>query len=208
MITSLTLAISTIITVSRTNWLIIWLAIELNLISFIPIINITINFQETEASVKYLLVQALGSSLLILRSISIWISYKITTLITIVLLFSLLIKIGIAPCHLWYPSVITSVAWIPALILSTWQKNCTFIYYIIHYNKNIIFINNNLSHIKRTNRWTHRIKSNSPTINTSLFIYHSHRMNTSTNLQKYAYSYNIIFRNLHGPSYTNLYYNI
>jgi NADH:ubiquinone oxidoreductase subunit 2 (subunit N) len=100
----------------------VWLAIELNLISFIPIINNTYSFQETEASVKYLLIQALGSRLLIIRSLSLWFSHQIFININIILLFSLLIKIGIAPCHLWYPSVITSISWIPALILSTWQK--------------------------------------------------------------------------------------
>ena len=119
---SSTLILSTIIAISRTNWLLIWLAIELNIISFIPIIRATTNFQETEASVKYLLVQALGSRLLILRSISIWISHQIFYGINIILIFSLLMKIGIAPCHLWYPSVITSIAWMPALLLSTWQK--------------------------------------------------------------------------------------
>jgi len=121
-ITSSTIIISTLIALSRTNWLIIWLAIELNLIAFIPIINASSNFQETEASVKYLLVQALGSRLLILRRVSLWLSHQIIHRISTVLIFSILIKIGIAPCHLWYPSVITSIAWIPALILSTWQK--------------------------------------------------------------------------------------
>lgn len=117
-----TLIVRTLIALSSSNWLIIWLAIELNLISFIPMINSTSRFQETEASVKYLLVQALGSRLLILRSITMWATHQIIPQIRTLLLFSLLIKIGIAPCHLWYPSVITSIAWTPALILSTWQK--------------------------------------------------------------------------------------
>lgn len=120
-ITCLTLIIRTTIALSSTNWLIIWLAIELNLISFIPIINISNNFQETEASVKYLLIQALGSRLLIVRSLSIWLSIQSLN-ISIVLITALIIKIGIAPCHIWYPSVITSIAWMPAIILSTWQK--------------------------------------------------------------------------------------
>lgn len=122
MLSRSTIIIRTLIALSRTNWLIIWLAIELNLIAFIPIISISTNFQETEASVKYLLIQALGSRLLILRSISIWMSHQIIYTLNIVLILSLLIKIGIAPCHIWYPSVITSIAWIPALILSSWQK--------------------------------------------------------------------------------------
>ena len=122
MLTSSTIIVRTLIALSRSNWLIIWIAIELNLISFIPLINSSLNFQETEASVKYLLVQALGSRLLIIRRISIWILQNLIYLINIVLLFSLLMKIGMAPCHLWYPSVITSVSWPSAIVLSTWQK--------------------------------------------------------------------------------------
>nr|AOR07176.1 NADH dehydrogenase subunit 2 [Enchytraeus cf. crypticus SL-2017] len=122
MINMLTLMTSTIMAISSTNWLMVWLAMELNLISFIPIMNNTYSFQETEASVKYLLIQALGSSLLIMSSLSLWFSHQIFINMNIILLFSLLIKIGMAPCHLWYPSVMTSISWIPALILSTWQK--------------------------------------------------------------------------------------
>nr|AOR07175.1 NADH dehydrogenase subunit 2 [Enchytraeus albidus] len=122
MINMLTLMTSTIMAISSTNWLMVWLAMELNLISFIPIMNNTYSFQETEASVKYLLIQALGSSLLIMSSLSLWFSHQIFINMNIMLLFSLLIKIGMAPCHLWYPSVMTSISWIPALILSTWQK--------------------------------------------------------------------------------------
>nr|YP_010614727.1 NADH dehydrogenase subunit 2 [Enchytraeus irregularis]WAS35302.1 NADH dehydrogenase subunit 2 [Enchytraeus irregularis] len=122
MINVLTLMTSTIMAISSTNWLMVWLAMELNLISFIPIMNNSYSFQETEASVKYLLIQALGSSLLIMSSLSLWLSHQIFINMNLILLFSLLIKIGMAPCHLWYPSVMTSISWIPALMLSTWQK--------------------------------------------------------------------------------------
>ena len=123
MLTSLSLLIRTLMALSRTNWILLWGAIELNLLRFIPIILHTKNNQETEGSVKYFLAQALGSALLLISSISIWIySSFIPNLIPILLTTSVLLKLGSAPCHFWYPSVIASISWISCLILSTWQK--------------------------------------------------------------------------------------
>lgn len=39
-----------------------------------------------------------------------------------ILVTSLLLKLGAAPCHFWFPSTITSINWINCLILCTWQK--------------------------------------------------------------------------------------
>jgi NADH:ubiquinone oxidoreductase subunit 2 (subunit N) len=35
---------------------------------------------------------------------------------------AMVLKIGIAPCHIWYSSVMTSISWNISFILSTWQK--------------------------------------------------------------------------------------
>lgn len=77
--------------------------------------------QETEASIKYFLSQALGSMLILL---GIRILYQpVSQIIPIwIITVAILIKLGIAPCHFWYPSVIASLSWINCIILSTWQK--------------------------------------------------------------------------------------
>lgn len=105
----------------RPNWLTAWIILEINMLRFIPLIISTKSNQETEASIKYFLSQALGSILILLgirilyqpinQSISIW-----------TIIIAILIKLGIAPCHFWYPSVIASLSWINCLTLSTWQK--------------------------------------------------------------------------------------
>jgi NADH-ubiquinone oxidoreductase chain 2 len=38
------------------------------------------------------------------------------------LLTALLLKLGAAPCHFWFPSTIASISWTNCLILCTWQK--------------------------------------------------------------------------------------
>jgi len=121
-ITYTLLLTSTILAISSTNWLFIWIAIELNLLCFIPIMSSSNNFQETEASVKYFLNQALGSSLLLMSSILINFHNMFNITAQIILTVRLALKIGAAPFHLWYPSVISAISWINCLILSTWQK--------------------------------------------------------------------------------------
>lgn len=106
---------------SSSNWLIAWISMEVNLIRFIPIILSSHLNQETEAAIKYFLAQALGSALILLARIALWTRIR-NSISTLLLLFALLIKLGAAPCHFWFPSVITSASWITSLVLVTWQK--------------------------------------------------------------------------------------
>ena len=117
----LLLFIRTVITIIRPNWLRAWIILEINILRFIPIIMATKSNQETEASIKYFLSQALGSILIL---IGIRILYQpMSQIIPIwVTTVAILIKLGIAPCHFWYPSVIASLSWTNCIILSTWQK--------------------------------------------------------------------------------------
>ena len=110
----LLLVISTILTIIRPNWLIAWIILEINILRFIPLIIRSKTNQETEASIKYFLSQALGIRI---------IYQPLTQIISIsIIIIAIFIKLGIAPCHFWYPSVIASLSWINCLTLSTWQK--------------------------------------------------------------------------------------
>lgn len=110
-----------LIAVRSSSWLIFWLRIEVNLLRFVPVILIRNNNQETEASIKYFLAQALGSSAILVFSTALWNSSSLE-LFYIILVVSILLKLGSAPCHFWYPSVISSISWISCFILTTWQK--------------------------------------------------------------------------------------
>ncbi len=115
------LILRTIITILRPNWIIAWVILELNILRFIPIIIKSKSNQETEASIKYFLSQAIGS-IIILLGIRIINQLRIQDISKVLIILSILIKLGVAPCHFWYPSVIISISWINCLILSTWQK--------------------------------------------------------------------------------------
>lgn len=115
----------TIISISSRNWLYVWVGLEVNLLSFIPLLMCGINETEVERALKYFLVQALGSCLILLGSFNIIIFPN--SLITyyacsLFLFLSIIIKIGIFPFHYWVPQVIGGIRWLICLILSIWQK--------------------------------------------------------------------------------------
>jgi NADH-ubiquinone oxidoreductase chain 2 len=54
-----------LISISANSWLGAWIGLEINLISFIPLISSQENIFTTEASLKYFIIQALASSTLL-----------------------------------------------------------------------------------------------------------------------------------------------
>lgn len=96
--------------------------------SFIPLIIGNKNLFSSESSLKYFLTQALASSVF-LFSILIFILFsnlKVNSNLNeyfIVLISStILIKIGGAPFHFWFPRVTEGLNWNSILLLITWQK--------------------------------------------------------------------------------------
>nr|YP_010261372.1 NADH dehydrogenase subunit 2 [Homoneura interstincta]UIB40279.1 NADH dehydrogenase subunit 2 [Homoneura interstincta] len=121
------LMMGTMITVSANSWLSAWMGLEINLLSFIPLMSDTNNLMSTEASLKYFLTQALASSVLLFAIILflmennlIIISNKIFS--SSMILSALLLKSGAAPFHFWFPNVMEGLSWMNSLILMTWQK--------------------------------------------------------------------------------------
>nr|YP_009503528.1 NADH dehydrogenase subunit 2 [Pectinatella magnifica]AWX65965.1 NADH dehydrogenase subunit 2 [Pectinatella magnifica] len=119
--------LGTLLTISSTNWLSIWLGFEINMIGFIPFL-LTFSPQSVEGAVKYLLIQASGSGLLLMSGLMSWLSTGAMSLIlakdmsNVILIISLLLKMGIFPFFFWVPSVMNSTSWVSGLILITWQK--------------------------------------------------------------------------------------
>nr|WDS80476.1 NADH dehydrogenase subunit 2 [Nanhaipotamon longhaiense] len=107
------------ISISSTSWFGIWIGLELNMMSFIPLITIKMNFYFSESALKYFLIQALGSTLFITSS-CVFLSFSQTS--AILLLMSLLLKLGSAPFHFWFPQVMMGLTWPQAIILMTIQK--------------------------------------------------------------------------------------
>nr|APT41490.1 NADH dehydrogenase subunit 2 [Trichopygomyia trichopyga] len=130
------------ITISSNSWLGIWMGLEINLLSFIPLMMDESNIFASEASLKYFLTQAMASSLLLFSIIlfltynnmnfSLWNSFFFSKLLLINL--TLLIKTGAAPFHFWFPSVMNCLSWFNNWILMTLQKIAPFILIFYSFN--------------------------------------------------------------------------
>nr|YP_010462905.1 NADH dehydrogenase subunit 2 [Epeorus gibbus]UUJ36758.1 NADH dehydrogenase subunit 2 [Epeorus gibbus] len=125
----LTLTTGTLISVSSTSWLGAWLGLEINLLSFIPLMSNLNNQFATEAALKYFLTQALASSILLFGALAFSLSSQATfssmaspSTLNAVITSSLLLKMGAAPFHFWFPGVMEGLDWLNSLILMTWQK--------------------------------------------------------------------------------------
>nr|YP_010463253.1 NADH dehydrogenase subunit 2 [Ischnodemus noctulus]UUJ37777.1 NADH dehydrogenase subunit 2 [Ischnodemus noctulus] len=120
------LILSTIISMSSSNWMGIWMGMEMNLMSFIAIISKSKNLKSSKATMIYFLAQSLGSITLlffILMSKFYMLNPAITNeTLKSCIMTSLIIKMGLPPFHWWYPMVMKNLMWTEALILMTWQK--------------------------------------------------------------------------------------
>nr|YP_010148828.1 NADH dehydrogenase subunit 2 [Pseudanodonta complanata]QQV69719.1 NADH dehydrogenase subunit 2 [Pseudanodonta complanata] len=109
---------STYLVASSSNWLTTWMGLEINMLGYIPLIYMKENTSESEAAVKYLIPQSLGSTIFISSAI---ISGHVNNL-QILMVIAMCLKLGVAPFHFWFPPVMASLQLMPAFILLTWQK--------------------------------------------------------------------------------------
>ncbi|YP_001382120.1 NADH dehydrogenase subunit 2 (mitochondrion) [Penaeus chinensis] len=114
-----TLSLGTLLSISSSSWFGAWIGLELNLLSFIPLISSKNNQYSSEAALKYFLIQALGSSIIVM-SASFTMSFN--ELSTLLFTAALLLKSGAAPFHFWFPSVMEGLQWPQVIILMTIQK--------------------------------------------------------------------------------------
>nr|YP_010439960.1 NADH dehydrogenase subunit 2 [Mastax latefasciata]UTD45006.1 NADH dehydrogenase subunit 2 [Mastax latefasciata] len=120
---------STMISISSNSWLSTWMGLEMNLFSFIPLMKESMNKMSTESCMKYFITQAFASSLFLFSILMIMIinnfNFDIiyTNYFNIMMInSSLLLKMGAAPFHFWFPEIIEGMNWINCMILLTWQK--------------------------------------------------------------------------------------
>nr|AAY19062.1 NADH dehydrogenase subunit II [Heteronotia binoei]ALV88422.1 NADH dehydrogenase subunit 2 [Heteronotia binoei] len=146
LITNLTT--STVIIMASHHWLLAWLSLELNTLSILPIIMRSNHPRTTEAATKYFLVQTTAATLILLAStMNAWqtgswdIMQTLSPLATTIITMAIMMKLAIAPAHLWYPEILQGSTMTTALIISTWQKIAplTLLYLLInHLSTNIM----------------------------------------------------------------------
>ncbi len=133
----------TIFAASASSWFSAWIALEINILSLLALSLREKSPRNSEASLKYFLVQALASAVLIFsvflrihQSFFVFFYKELATIISL----SLLIKLGASPFHVWLPQVIEGINWLWAFIVLSWQKIAPFILLISSLKKSFLRI--------------------------------------------------------------------
>nr|YP_010481461.1 NADH dehydrogenase subunit 2 [Apatura iris]QVX31417.1 NADH dehydrogenase subunit 2 [Apatura iris] len=137
------LCFSTLITISSNSWLGCWIGLEINLLSFIPLISNPNNLLNSEASLKYFLTQSIASINFLFSILLSMMTLKIfimNDLISILINSSMLMKMGSFPFHFWFPNIVEGLSWMNFFILMTWQKITPMILLSYYFNVNFLFI--------------------------------------------------------------------
>nr|YP_010954501.1 NADH dehydrogenase subunit 2 [Teredorus guangxiensis]WMV02068.1 NADH dehydrogenase subunit 2 [Teredorus guangxiensis] len=137
------LMLSTMITMTANSWLAVWMGLEINLLSFIPLISQQKNINDKLSSIKYFIIQSISSITLLTSFIILMMNSinKNNEMLEMLMMMSLLMKMGAAPLHFWFPEVMEFLSWDNCILLMTWQKLApmTAISYI-KMNQNLIMI--------------------------------------------------------------------
>nr|YP_009131047.1 NADH dehydrogenase subunit 2 [Gabala argentata]AHW98928.1 NADH dehydrogenase subunit 2 [Gabala argentata] len=137
------LIFSTLISISSNSWFGCWIGLKINLLSFIPLISSSNNMLTTEASLKYFLTQSIASInflFFIILKMTLMKNFEINNLISIMINSSMLMKMGSAPFHFWFPNIVEGLSWFNNFILMTWQKITPIILLSYYINKNFIIL--------------------------------------------------------------------
>nr|YP_009351768.1 NADH dehydrogenase subunit 2 [Bulbitermes singaporiensis]AQP30624.1 NADH dehydrogenase subunit 2 [Bulbitermes singaporiensis] len=115
------------VSVSSNSWLGAWMGLEINLMSFIPLMSNVKNMYNTEASLKYFIVQVLASATLLFMVVMKTLTEDLFTLesstyTSMIICTPLLLKSGAAPLHWWFPGVMEGLSWENCALLMTIQK--------------------------------------------------------------------------------------
>nr|ASN65822.1 NADH dehydrogenase subunit 2 [Ectopistes migratorius] len=128
-ISTFSLLLGTTITISSNHWVMAWTGLEINTLAIIPFISKPHHPRAIEATIKYFLVQATASALLLFSSMSnAWATgqWDITQLThptsCLLLTIAVSMKLGLVPFHFWFPEVLQGSPMMTALLLSTVLK--------------------------------------------------------------------------------------
>nr|AIH07278.1 NADH dehydrogenase subunit 2 [Phalacrocorax capensis] len=129
LISATSLLMGTTITISSNHWVMAWAGLEINTLAIIPLISKPHHPRAIEASIKYFLVQAAASALILFSSMTnAWSTgqWDITQLnhplASALLTTAIAMKLGLVPFHFWLPEVLQGSSLITALLLSTVMK--------------------------------------------------------------------------------------
>nr|QPN48735.1 NADH dehydrogenase subunit 2 [Lycorma delicatula] len=115
----MTMTMSIMMSMSSNSMMFSWMSMEINLISFLPLLKKSNKMNEQ--SMKYLIIQSMSSSIMMTSMIiNAIINCPINE--SILMMMSILMKMGMIPFHLWVPSIMQMMSWEMCMMMMTMQK--------------------------------------------------------------------------------------
>nr|YP_010596136.1 NADH dehydrogenase subunit 2 [Polididus armatissimus]WAJ48468.1 NADH dehydrogenase subunit 2 [Polididus armatissimus] len=116
----------TSVSLTSSTWIGMWMGLELNMISFIPLIYKYKVNSTYESCMIYFLIQSTGSILMLVSVLNNALAaispYVASELFFTMLMISMLMKMGVPPFHFWLPEILNKMSWLNCMVLITWQK--------------------------------------------------------------------------------------
>nr|YP_010252264.1 NADH dehydrogenase subunit 2 [Grandidierella taihuensis]QTX95222.1 NADH dehydrogenase subunit 2 [Grandidierella taihuensis] len=119
-----TLLLTIVLIMSTDSWLVTWMALEINVMVFLPIMLKKNNKYQSETALKYFITQVIASILILLALVQLKTLYSFSCYI---LITALMLKLAAAPLHKWMPALINGLNWESLFMLLVIQKAGPFI---------------------------------------------------------------------------------
>nr|YP_011010641.1 NADH dehydrogenase subunit 2 [Halobates whiteleggei]WPW47321.1 NADH dehydrogenase subunit 2 [Halobates whiteleggei] len=144
MLMLLTTMMSTLLVLSSENWFSMWMGLEINMLSFIPLMEKSKNLMSSESKMIYFIIQSMASMMflfMITMNPLIMINENMINYLSMsMIILSMSMKIGMAPMHLWFINIMQKLKWNNCMLLMTLQSMAP-LYVMSNTNNNIFMIN-------------------------------------------------------------------
>nr|YP_010535662.1 NADH dehydrogenase subunit 2 [Alectorobius rietcorreai]UYB78561.1 NADH dehydrogenase subunit 2 [Alectorobius rietcorreai] len=106
---------------STSSLFFLWICLEINMMSFIPLMY-SKNMISMNSIVMYFLIQSTASSIYIFSTMLLFFNTILMNYFMIFIMITMLIKLGAAPFHIWFPQISEGLTFNSLSILLTFQK--------------------------------------------------------------------------------------
>nr|WPN89778.1 NADH dehydrogenase subunit 2 [Metallus sp.] len=115
---------STYMVMNSSSWINAWMGLEINMMSFIPLMIFKSKNKISNSMMIYFIIQASSSSMLLMliMMIKMNLNFNKINLITNLIQISLFMKLGATPFHWWVTKILINLNWINCFYILTWQK--------------------------------------------------------------------------------------
>nr|WRQ18277.1 NADH dehydrogenase subunit 2 [Onukigallia sp.] len=108
------MSVGILLSLSSNNWLMIWIGLEISMMSIMPLMAIKSPFS-SESCLSYFIVQSISSSLMMLGMLLMIGNSNFDFLL--IMSLSIMIKVGAAPFHIWMLQIVETMNWMMMFLI-------------------------------------------------------------------------------------------